>query len=268
MFDDETVTEPTTAFGLGPVLDERRLTELFSVRPDLADPTPECLRELEERLGAMSSIEQCLRRLDRWSCQVAHTLALTGPAPTLHDVVELIGPDARPDEVDGALEDLRARGLIERWGAAIRIHPAIRGERAPAGLGPPAAALLSLRSSDELLAIASNVGMSVGRVQRQESHLVTRLAELLTDPERVGALMKSSPEDAFALGMRLALGTPTISTSVGFRTVYSRTAPEHSWRAPHLWLARHGLVIEQEWYAAVMPARSPWCFAVGGPSRP
>ena len=201
----------------------------------------------------MSSIEQCLRRLDRWSCQVAHTLALTGPAPILHDVVELIGPDARPDEVDGALDDLRARGLIERWGAAIRIHPAIRGERAPAGLGPPAAALLSLRSSDELLAIASNVGMSVGCVQRDETHLVAGLAKRLTDPERIRALMKSSPEDAFALGMRLAFRTPTISTSVGFRTVYSRTAPEHSWRAPHLWLARHGLVVEQEWYAAVMP---------------
>ena len=107
-------------------------------------------------------------------------------------------------------------------------------------------------SSDELRAIASNVSVSVGCGQRT-ADLVSCVAERLSDPERVSALMKTAPEDAFALAMRLALGTPTITTSVGFRPVYSRTAPEHSWRAPHLWLAHHGLVIEQEWYTAVMP---------------
>lgn len=253
MFDDETGTNPSTAFGLRHVLDERRLSELFTVRPDLADPPPECLSELEERLGSSSSLQQCLQRLDRFSCQVAQALALTTPEPSLHEVVELIGPDARPGEVDRVLEDLRARGLIERWGESIRIHPAIRAQRAPAGLGPPAISLLSLRSSEELRAIASNVGVAVGCAQPEEAHLVARVAERLTDPERVRALMDASPEDAFALAMRLAVGTPTISTSVGFRPVYSHTAPEYSWRVPHLWLARHGFVIEQEWYAAVMP---------------
>ena len=253
MFDDEIATLPSTAFGLGPVLDGHRLSELFAVRPDLADPPPEGLSELEARLGSLSSLQHCLQRLDRFSCQVAQTLALTGPEPSLPEVVELIGPDARPVEVKRVLEDLRARGLIERWGEAIRIHPAIRRQPSPAGLGPQATELLSLRSSEQLRAIAFNVGVPAGSAQQARAHLVARVAKRLTDPERLRTLMSTSPRDAFALAMRLALGTPTISTSVGFWPVYSRTAPECSWRVPHLWLARNGFVIEQEWYAAVMP---------------
>ena len=53
--------------------------------------------------------------------------------------------------------------------------------------------------------------------------------------------------------LRVSFGKPTISTSAGFRQVYSVNADESSWRTPHLWLARHGLVIEQEWYVGVMP---------------
>ena len=253
MFEHVTRPDSHEMFGLGPVLDERRLAELFIVRPDLADPPPESLCELEERLGSLASLQQCLKRLDRFSCQVAQVLALTGPEPTADEVVGLIGPDARPDEVHRALEDLRARGLIERSKDAIRIHPAIREQRAPAGLGPQATALLSLRSAEELLAIASNIEVTVGPSQPSHPQLVARVANGVTDPSRVRELIGEAPEDVLALAMRLAVGSPGISTSAGFRRVYTRTAPECSWRAPHLWLARHGLIIEQEWYSAVMP---------------
>ncbi|MGO9343022.1 MAG: hypothetical protein ACLP6E_10955 [Acidimicrobiales bacterium] len=209
----------------------------------------------DDRAGKMpqSSLEHCIERLDRFSCQVAQALALTAPEPTRQELLSLIGPDARPDEVERALDVLHARRLIDSSGETIRIDPAIRGRRSPAGLGPRAAELLSLRSPGELSAIAWNNGMTDCLEDLTREQLVARVAMRLTAPDRVSHVLHEAPSDVVGLAMRLAFGTPTITTSAGFSTGYRRTAPERSWRAPHHWLLRRGLVIEKEWYRAVMP---------------
>ncbi len=132
----------------------------------------------DDRAGKMpqSSLEHCIERLDRFSCQVAQALALTAPEPTRQELLSLIGPDARPDEVERALDVLHARRLIDSSGETIRIDPAIRGRRSPAGLGPRAAELLSLRSPGELSAIAWNNGMTDCLEDLTREQLVARVA--------------------------------------------------------------------------------------------
>ncbi len=196
---------------------------------------------------------EALDRLDRFSCQVAQALALTAPEPTRKDLFTLIGRDTRPAEVEWALDVLHARRLIDSSGETIRIHPVIREQRSPAGLGPRATELLSLRSAHQLNAIAWNSGMTDCLAGLTREQLVTSVAEGLTDPDRVRRVIGEAPSDVVGLAMRLAFGSPAVTTSAGFSTGYCRSAPERCWRAPHHWLFRHGLVIEQESYRAVMP---------------
>ncbi len=204
---------------------------------------------------------------DRFSCQVAQALALTGPEPTRQELLALIGPDARPGEVDRALDDLRARGLIERTGGVIRIHPALREQRAPAGLGPTATELLALRTTEQLCSIASNIGMTRPLGLLTTRQLVAGVADRLTAPDRVRDVIHRAPTDVVALAMRLADGKPAITTSAGFEAVYSPTAPESKWRSPHRWLVRWGLLVEQEWYQAVMPREVAMVLRGGRPFK-
>jgi hypothetical protein len=203
--------------------------------------------------GSESRLEQCLERLDRFSCQVAQALALTSPEPTREELLELIGPEAKSFDVDRALDGLRCRGLIDVSGDAIRVHPIVRERRGPAGLGPRATELLRLRTTDQLHAIASNMGIGVCHGGLSRPQLVSHVAIGLTAPERVRCLMRHAPTDVAALAMRLAVGTPTITTSADFSPAYRCGAPERTWRSPHLWLTRHGLVIEQDRHVAAMP---------------
>ena len=210
-------------------------------------------QESEKLLGSEARLERCLERLDRFSCQVAQALALTSPEPMRGELLELIGPEAKPCDVDRALDGLHARGLIDMSEGVIRTHPIVRERRGPAGLGPLATELLRLRTTDELHALASNMGMGVCHGGLARPQLVSHVAGGLTSPERVRGLMRRAPKDAAALAMRLAFGKPTITTSAGFSPAYLRGAPERTWRSPHMWLTRHGLVIEQDRHTAAMP---------------
>jgi hypothetical protein len=210
-------------------------------------------QESETLLGSETRLEQCLERLDRFSCQVAQALALTSPEPTRGELLELIGPEAKPCDVDRALDGLAARGLITMSEGGIRIHPIVRERRGPAGLGPQVTELLRLRSTDELHAIASNMDMGVCHGGLSRPQLLSHVASGVTSPERVRRLMRQAPKDVVALAMRLAVGTPTITTSADFSPAYRRGAPERTWRSPHQWLTRHGLVIEQDRHLAAMP---------------
>jgi len=241
-------------FGLGPAPDEHRLLELFIVRPDLATPEPESMDELAWKMNSYASLQSCMDRLDRFSCQVAQVLAIVSAAPTRDEVRQLLGSeDVTSFELDQTLEALRARGLLELDGDSLRVHPELRELRTPAGLGPIAEEVLAQRSVDEIRSLAANLGVGLKVTGLSKQKLVEKVAHAIVDPERVLAVIHDAPDDAFALAMRLASGPPGISTSGGFWSTYSQGAAEHNWRAPHLWLARKGLVIELEWYSAVMP---------------
>lgn len=241
-------------FGLGPDPDPDRIAELLRVRPDLADPVPESLEMLAWWASSRASLQMCLDRLDRFSCQVVQILALAAPAPSVSEVMDLLGPEKTDvADLDACIDRLAARCLVARHGDICEVHPALCAIRDPAGLGPSAQALLERLTVDRIAALAENLALPVAVSGARKAPLVDAVARELADGERIRRVLEQAPEEMVSLAMRLSAGPPSISTSGAFWTTYSKSAAPNTWRSPHLWLARMGIVIENDWYEAVMP---------------
>lgn len=119
--------------------DERALTTLLRVRPDLTQPPPRDLAALAARSTSGSSVDWALGQLDAWRRVVAEGLAALPDPTSTADVAELLGHPR--SSVDRAMSDLRARALV--WGDDDRLH-LVRPVREafepyPGGLAPPSA---------------------------------------------------------------------------------------------------------------------------------
>ncbi|MGF1647374.1 MAG: helicase-associated domain-containing protein [Kineosporiaceae bacterium] len=180
--------------GLGP----EGLADLLERRPDVAGPVmPLSLAEVAARLAQPRSQLLAVQRLDTPAVQVAEALAHLGPdadRAVLVRFLHLADPDGLA-ALDRCLAMLAAFGLL---GAGGGLAPGLAQEwRRPYGLGPRLAEVLSQWTVDRLRAVLVTWGEpTAGR----KADLVSRLAAVLADADRVGAALAEAPaEDREAL---------------------------------------------------------------------
>lgn len=124
-------------------LDGDALTELLTLRPDLAYPLPYDTAELASRAATTTSTGRALELLNVWLRTVAEALAaLPDPtcAPAVANLLDVGVPETRE-----ALAELRRRAVL--WGDDDQLH-LVRGVREyfepyPGGLAPPSSRPLS-----------------------------------------------------------------------------------------------------------------------------
>ena len=132
-------------------LDESALARLFTLRPDLAYPTPTDIADLSTQATTTSSVGRSLDALNAWQRLVAEGLtALPDPAavPMLAELLQ-----ADPAVCAAAVGDLRQRALL--WGADDSLHlvRAVRDHLGPypGGLAPQSPRPLPAERIEELL---------------------------------------------------------------------------------------------------------------------
>ncbi|HEU5267886.1 MAG TPA: helicase-associated domain-containing protein [Jatrophihabitans sp.] len=177
--------------------DDRQLTRLLRLRPDLSVPAPADLAALAARVGVRSSTQRAVDALDARALATLETLVL---AADDQDIVE------KPDVDEPDLTDLLDRALI--WGDTSRVHltPTVRDAVGPypRGLGRPAAVLL--RSVPDLLLVP--VLRHLRLPPAGQPRAGAAIAEVLADPERVAELIAECDRNEREVLDRLAAGPP------------------------------------------------------------
>ncbi len=106
-------------------LTDDQLVRLFELRPDLAQPPPGSISALAARAQSRQSVKAATDGLDFLTLAVLDALLVLradSAAVPVSKLVALVGDRAHPDELDAALDVLRARALA--WGqAAVRMAP-------------------------------------------------------------------------------------------------------------------------------------------------
>ncbi|MFC7643739.1 hypothetical protein ACFQX6_25415 [Streptosporangium lutulentum] len=125
---------------------------------------------------------------------------------------------------------IRVVGGVARWWTA------------PCGLGEPLTHYLNswTVSADALRGLARTLGLPNGPKRRT----IARVAEILSDPEQVTALVERAPEGTRRLLEEFAWDGP-VRTVDGGRFVVPG--------APEKWAADHGLIFRPSWNVAEMP---------------
>lgn len=142
-------------------LDEAALAGLFTLRPDLAYPTPTDIADLSTQATTTSSVGRALDALNAWQRLVAEGLAALPDPATVPALAELLQAD--PTVCAAAVGDLRQRALL--WGADDNLHlvRAVRDHLGPypGGLAPQSPRPLPAERIEELLVEAGPEARSV-----------------------------------------------------------------------------------------------------------
>ncbi|MFE0332901.1 helicase-associated domain-containing protein [Streptomyces sp. NPDC058955] len=223
------------------------LAALLRARPDLLGPVPNDLTQLATRAGTRASVVRALDRLDRFSLQVAETLAVA-PDPAPYPVLlDLFGGRDEPD-IEAALPRavalLREQALV--WGDDDRLR-LVRTARellspspqhpSPTGLGPTVAEATAGMSPGRLQEIVAAAGLPS---THDPVSAVASLTALFTDRERMAALLDTAPPEALAVLDRLVWGPP-------YGEVTAKPTP------PVGWLRDRGLLLPVSPRTVVLP---------------
>jgi hypothetical protein len=202
--------------------DDRQLTRLLRLRPDLALPAPPDIASLAGRVGVRTSTQRAVDALDAHALRALENLVL---AVDGDDVV------AHPP-ADG-LDQLLDLALV--WGDADRVHlvPTVRESVGPhpAGLGRPAAALFPLVPDLQLVPVLRQLGLPPAGQPRAGR----AVAEVLADPQRVAALIAECGAAELEVLTRLAAGPPvgTVRSTRSAGTSSPTSAADAEPSAPH-----------------------------------
>ena len=253
-------------------LTEEQLGRLLVLRPDLADPVPVSLAQLEERcLDAQSAFESLLDA-DVLVLQLAQILTLIGENhAALSDVRQLVG-DVPEADLERGWRWLEDRHLVVRLpGELVCVHTGLLMIQNPAALGPPVAPLIDALSLTDIRFILTTLGDKVKGTRKAD--LVKQLLGVVTNADRVREVVEGAPASVRTDARRVALGREHIqlSASGGFDAYRSRPGAA---TVPALWLLHRGLIYKDSWYTAVMPRdvglalRGGLPFAVASYQRP
>ncbi|SNR91616.1 Helicase conserved C-terminal domain-containing protein [Streptosporangium subroseum] len=224
-------------------LDEERLARVLANRLDaLAPPWPRRLDTLAQRLGNGFAVMEVMRGLPLPSLEVAQASLALGDQVRPEEVARFMGvPEAEVTPWFDLLFDhalawpddegrIRVAGGVARWWTA------------PCGLGEPLTHYLNswTVSADALRGLARTLGLQQGPKRRT----ITKVSEVLSDPERVGALVERAPEGTRRLLEEFAWDGP-VRTVDGGRFVVPG--------APEKWAVDHGLIFRPSWNVAEMP---------------
>jgi hypothetical protein len=231
-------------------LTEEQLGRLLVLRPDLAEPVPTSLAELEGRSEEFPSVYGALQGADVLVLQLAQILTIIGEKhAALSDVRRLVG-DVPEVAVERGLRWLEDRHLIVRLptGGAC-VHDGLLMIRGPAALGPPAAPLVDALTVADLRFILAT--LSDKPKATRQADLVKQLLSVVTDADRVRDLVAAAPATVQADARRMALGSdhvqlPWSASSDPYRAHSGTTAGP-------MWLVQRGLAYKDSWSTAVMP---------------
>ncbi|MBB4934096.1 hypothetical protein F4561_004916 [Lipingzhangella halophila] len=218
-------------------LTSAELASLFAARPDLISPVPADLGALAARCTARPAVLRVLDQLDQFSLRVlegvvAHDRLAVPRAGRSQDRAEPAGAEyhqlaaglGEPGAaLDGALARLRQLALVWDDGERLRPVSVLRDILTqPAGLGPPLRTLLGGLDVAHLNQLARVLDLPAGF--GPTDHPVDRIAEALSAPERISALLDAAGPDAHAVLDRLVWGPPNGTVSGATRAVDVETA--------------------------------------------
>ncbi|QEV18738.1 helicase C-terminal domain-containing protein [Streptomyces alboniger] len=192
------------------------LAELLHARPDLLSPVPTDLTQLASRAGTRASVVRALERLDRFTQQVAETLAVAQEPTTYEEVLGLLTGDEGDAAVERALP--RALGTLHEqalvWGPDDRLR-LVRTARellapgpqhpSPTGLGPTVAEATAGMSPTRVQDIVAAAGLPT---THDPVSAVGSLTALFTDRARMSALLDEAPAESVEVLSRLVWGPP------------------------------------------------------------
>ncbi len=244
-------------------LDEQRLEALLELRPDLADPAPPSIDDLEVRALSVPSVQRVLLQADRSVLQLAQVFTILGEKHVrVAGVCRLVGPGAEP-EVHRALEWLAARQLVSVVGDdELCVHPALLAIVGAGALGPPAAQLVERLTVGDLETILRAVGR--WSASRRKAELVGALVGFLSDAAAVSSLVDAAPSEARALARSLSASSRPLTLPWPLAAdPYRRSASGAA-----AWLLQHGLVYRETWATASMPREVGLALRGGHPFAP
>jgi Helicase conserved C-terminal domain len=185
---------------------DEQLIDLLRRRPDVALPAPADMPTLASRVGVRSSVQRAVDSLDAFRLRVleARVLIHERVAPKAA-ILELL-PTATPSHVTQALDDLRALVLV--WGEddVLRLVANVPDAVGPypAGLGRPAARLLSAMSDVALAPVLRRLGLPPATQPRSGESV----ARVLGAPSQVAAMLDELDPAERDVLQRLAAGPP------------------------------------------------------------
>jgi hypothetical protein len=239
--------------------DDASLAALLRARPDLLSPVPSDLSSLAARATTPSSVRRALEALDRFQVQVLEVVCAL-PEPVTGDAVSAaLGPVPGDDGADG----LRARAAVGRALASLREQalvfgdPADRSRRGGGAGAPPSWGLLVPRTVAELLGRPAGLGPPAAevlsrygprRLARITADLGAPPAEVFGDPQRLADLLDSAPRAAREALETLTWGPPSGRLDNALREVDADSAA-----SPVDWLLARGLLVAVDPFTVVLP---------------
>jgi len=236
------------------------LAALLAARPDVLRPSPpRSLSVLVARLTAWPSVLSCLEGLDRFGHQLLAGLCLLPGPASAEQVAEVLGADAcgvTEDEIAGGLERLVALGLAWVGTGKPPSRPAVhipdqlrKAVSRPAGLGPPLAQLVAGMQRSVIDVMARNAGIvwpKGVKSKPRKPEVVAKLAEVLSDPVRLGEVVAGVPAEARVILESLLAGR---GIPVPGSMYWHGQAP----RTPLEWLQSRCLVVNVSWNRVELP---------------
>ena len=233
-------------------LDEVQLAALLELRPDLAEPAPASMDELESRAFSVQSVLRALMDADSSVLQVVQILTLLGDKHArLADVHRMAG-EGTEAAVARALEWLGRRHLaVAASGDELCIHPSLLAVRGAAALGPPAGEMVERLSVSDLQWVLQAIDRraSAGR----KSQLVREVLAFLEDGDAVRDLVAGAPAEARALARRLSASSEPVPLPWNLASGLYRRSDGRRALDAGVWLVEHGLAYRDTWMSAIMP---------------
>lgn len=240
-------------------MDDEALCRLLRARPDaLHPPRARSFERLASALGSPHSILAALRDADQLLVGITVALMYVGGAPSPGDLLAVLPEDLPLDVLEATLDGLEDLALLQRT-ADRRVHPVsglAQVVQMPKGFGPPVRNLLSTLQNGHLLFLYDRIVTELG-VERTllrtapKQVLIDGLVGLLTDPDRVVALVGAGPPGTDDLVARLAARGPSIE--IRDLPPMRVDLPHRGMLDPRWWCVEHGLVIMASWGLGMMP---------------
>lgn len=225
-------------------LDEDSLTRVLANRPDaIAAPWPRRLDDLAQRLTDDLAVMEVMRGLPLPSLELLQACLAVGGRPTRDELARFLGVHTR--EVLPWLDHLYDHALA--WpgpGGRINLAGAVaRWCTTPCGLGRPLRAYLDSwqLGQAELRRICRSLNLPAQGSKRQ---MAARVTALLSDSERLDALLGDAPGGTLELLDRFAWDGPV------------RTVSRHRFLSPgspEKWALDRALLFLGRWALAEMP---------------
>lgn len=234
-------------------LNEDELVEVLKLRPDLIEPPPRSIAELEERSLELHSVYSALLDADVLIIQLAQILTLMGERHSaLTELREMTGVALSEPTLQRALTWFEDRNLVRRLDdATICVHPGLLSMRGAADLGPPARLLVGTLSVANL----GHVLQSLGHKTKSNTKAVLEreLLARVTDHDYVRQLVEGAPERVRVESCQLGRGSGVFQLPFDMASDPYGSLPRGAESLSAIWLIQHGLAYRESWWSAVMP---------------